>query len=149
MINENQSITINDKKQTIKNALIKADLVTLFVGLNDINYKIGYSSINELYEYADSFLDDLDEMLKLIKEYCKEDIIFIGYYNIYGSYYDEYFDYVNREVKLICNNYDIEFIDTMSIYNYVVHTDDVLMNEQESKNLSLKIIEIIKNKTLK
>lgn len=149
MINENEYITINDKKQTIKNALIKADLVTLFIGLNDINYKVGYSSINELYEYADSFLEDLDEMLKLIREYCKEDIIFIGYYNIYGSYYDKYFNYVNREAELICENYDIEFIDTMSIYNSDTHTNDISLNEEEIKNLSLKIIEIIKNRTLK
>lgn len=148
-IKENQYITINDKKQTIKNALIKADLVTLFVGLNDINYKVGYSSINELYEYADSFLEDLDEMLELIREYCKEDIIFIGYYNIYGSYYEEYFNYVNREVELICDNYDIEFIDTIDIYSSNDHTDDIALNEDESKNLSFKIIEIIKNKTLK
>lgn len=149
MINDNRYITINNKKQTIKNALIKADLVTIFIGLNDINYKVGYSSINELYEYTDSFLEDLDEMLKLIREYCKEDIIFIGYYNIYGSYYDEYFNYVNRETELICKNYNIEFVDTMSIYNYDIHTGDISMNEEESKNLSLKIIEIVKNKILK
>lgn len=149
MIKENKFITLNNKKQTIKNALIKSDLVTIFIGLNDINYKVGYSSMSELYEYADSFLDDLREMLQLIRENCKEDIIFIGYYNIYGSYYDEYFDYVNREAELICENYNIEFIDTMSIYNYDTHTDDISMDEKESKNLSLKIIEIVKNKTLK
>ena len=39
-IKENKAVIINNKKQTIKNALIKADLVTLFIGLNDINYKV-------------------------------------------------------------------------------------------------------------
>ena len=70
-INENKKITINDHEQTIKNALIKADLVTVFIGLNDINYKIGYSSMNELYDYADSFLTDIYDLLEILREYWR------------------------------------------------------------------------------
>lgn len=149
MIEENETITINSKKQTIKNALIKADLVTLFVGLNDINYKVGYSSINELYEYADSFLEDMDELLELVREYCKEDIVFIGYYNSYGSYYDEYFDYINREVELLTKEYNIEFISTENIYNMDNHVESIWMNQEEYKTLSNNIIEFINKKVLK
>ncbi len=149
MINDNKSISINNNKQTIKNALIKADLVTLFIGLNDINYKVGYSTINELYDYADSFLKDIDELLKLVREYCKEDIIMIGYYNTYGSYYDEYFDYINREVKLITEEYNIEFIDTTDIYNENNHIDYIWLDKTENKKISNKIIEIIEKNILK
>lgn len=148
-IKGNKSITINNKKQTIKNALIKADLVTLFVGLNDINYKVGYSNINELYDYADSFLNDINELLELIREYCKEDIILIGYYNSYGSYYDEYFNYINREVELLAKEYNIEFIPVDELYNVDNHIQSISMSKEEHKILSENIIEFIDMKILK
>lgn len=148
-IKENKAVTINDKKQTIKNALIKADLVTLFIGLNDINYKVGYSSMNELYDYADSFLDDMNELLELVREYCKEDIILIGYYNSYGSYYDEYFNYINREVEFLAKEHDIEFISVDQIYNIDSHIESIWMDEEEHRNLSIDIIKFIDEKILK
>lgn len=148
-IKENEQISINGKKQTIKNALIKADLVTLFIGLNDINYKVGYSSIDELYDYADSFLKDLNQLLKIIREYCKEDIILIGYYNSYGSYYEEYFDYINRETLLLAKDYGIKFIKTSDIYNIDNHPNDIKLSTTEHKQLANKIIEIIDDKILK
>lgn len=148
-IKENKVVTINEKKQTIKNALIKADLVTLFIGVNDINYKVGYSSMNELYDYADSFLNDMNELLELIREYCKEDIVLIGYYNSYGSYYDEYFDYINRQVELIAKEYNIEFISVDEIYNIDNHVESIWMNKEEHRNVSDKIIEFIDKKILK
>lgn len=148
-IKENKAVTINNKKQTIKNALIKADLVTLFVGLNDINYKVGYSSINDLYDYADSFLNDMNKLLKLVREYCKEDIILFGYYNSYGSYYDEYFDYINREVETLAKEYNIEFIPVDEIYNLDNHIESIWMNKQEHKTLSNSIITFIDEKILK
>lgn len=148
-IKDNTFVTINNKKQTIKNALIKSDLVTIFIGLNDINYKVGYSSMSELYEYADSFLDDLREMLQLIRENCKEDIIFIGYYNIYGSYYNEYFNYINREAELICKDHDIKFISSFEVYDSNKHIDNIFLNKQENKLISEKIIEVIDRKIFK
>ena len=148
-IKENKTITINEKKQTIKNALIKADLVTLFIGLNDINYKVGYSSINELYDYADSFLDDMNELLELVREYCKEDIVLIGYYNAYGSYYDEYFNYINREVENLAKEYNIKFITAHEIYNIDNHIESIWMDEEEHKILAQNIIEFIDEKILK
>lgn len=148
-IKENKSVTINEKKQTIKNALIKADLVTLFIGLNDINYKVGYSSINELYDYADSFLNDMNGLLQLVREYCKEDIVLLGYYNSYGSYYDEYFDYINREAELLATEYNIEFISVDELYNVDNHVESIWMNKEEHKVLSESIIEFIDKKILK
>lgn len=143
-IKENAYVTIEQKKHTIKNALIKADLVTIFVGLNDINYKVGYSSMSELYEYADSFLVDLNEMLKIIREYCKENIIFIGYYNIYGSYYDDYFNYINKKAQEICKDYNIKFVSLSKIYDSNKHISDILINREENQKLASEIIKIIK-----
>ena len=39
-LKENKEITVEDKKISIKHALIKADLVTVSVGMNDLFYKL-------------------------------------------------------------------------------------------------------------
>lgn len=117
MIDDNEKVLIDGKNRSIKNALIKADLVTLSIGNNDIMSKLSlYKNYNqrEIYEYLDSYLLDLESLIKLIKEYCKEDIIFIGYYNILNdSAADKYFKYLNDKAKNIINKYDIKYIDIL------------------------------------
>ena len=72
------------KKKSIKNALIKADLVTLSIGMNDFLYKMNLDveefSMEELYDYVDEMSEDTDTLLRLLREYCKEDIMMTNYY---------------------------------------------------------------------
>ena len=110
-LNENKKIG----NYTIQNALIKADIVTLYIGIADINYKIGNTNKEELYEYTDQVLNDIDQLLKLIRIYCKEKIYLIGYNNEYGISYDEYFDYTNKRLKSIATEYNIRFINITKI----------------------------------
>ena len=46
------------------------------------------------------------ELLILIRKYNKDKIYFLGYYNK-----NKYFDYINRELKTICKNSKITYID--------------------------------------
>ena len=78
-IEDNKKITINDKEVTLKNALIKADLVTLSIGANDFFYYINANPI-DVYEHINTVIKDIESLFVLIREYCKEDIIVIGYY---------------------------------------------------------------------
>lgn len=98
-------------KITIQNALIKSDILTLNIGINDINYKIGNTKKEELYNYTDQVLDDIEELFKLIRFYSKEKIYFIGFKNENGISYNEYFEYTNKRLKSICDEYKIIFID--------------------------------------
>lgn len=137
MIEDNKKIKINDSEQTIKNALIKADLLTFSIGMNDINYKIGNASINELYDYSDEILKDAEILFIILREYCKEDIIMLNYYNIYDSEYDEIFNYINSKLDEIASEYNIKVIDL----NNIVSNKSI-----KNKNISLKEHEIIFNK---
>ena len=137
MIEDNKKIKINDSEQTIKNALIKADLLTFSIGMNDINYKIGNASINELYDYSDEILKDAEILFIILREYCKEDIIMLNYYNIYESEYDEIFNYINSKLDEIASEYNIKVIDL----NNIVSNKSI-----KNKNISLKEHEIIFNK---
>ena len=98
-------------KVTIQNALIKADVLTLNIGINDINYKIGNTNKEELYNYTDQILDDINELLELIRSYSKEKIYFIGLKNTKGISYNDYFEYTNKRLKSKCDEYNILFID--------------------------------------
>lgn len=96
--------------QTIQNALIKADIITLYIGINDINYKIN-NNMNDLYNYTDQVLEDIEKLFKLIRIYSKEKIYVIGYKNNIGISYNDYFKYTNKRLKSICEEYKIKFID--------------------------------------
>lgn len=111
-------------KVTIQNALIKSDILTLNIGINDINYKIGNTNKEELYNYTDQVLVDIDELLKLIRSYSKEKIYYIGLKNNKGISYNEYFEYTNKRLKSICDEYNIYFIDI----NTKENVNDIISN---------------------
>lgn len=86
MINENETRIIHGKKQTLKNALIKADLLTLSVGNNDLFYSLGIynhseiTNIKEAEHKLNELMKDMEELFQLLREYCKEDILMTGFY---------------------------------------------------------------------
>lgn len=114
-IEDNRKLFSNGNNITLKNALIKADLVTLSIGSNDIYYKITTASPKECYEYIDQVLVDLEKLMELIRQYCKEDIIMINYYNSYQERYNEIFFYINDKLQNLGNVYEIQIVDITDI----------------------------------
>ena len=88
-INDNREFNYNNKEYTLDNVLIKADLIFISIGLNDLRY----NKINN-YDYVDEVLTDLDEVLKLIRKYSKEKV-YVFNYLIDNK---ELCDYVNRRL---------------------------------------------------
>lgn len=103
--------------QTIQNALIKADIITLKIGSNELNYKINNDEINELFEYCDTLTIDLENLFKLVRKYSKEQIYFIGLYNNHSEFYNEIYDYLNLKIEDLCNEYDIVYIKASNLDN--------------------------------
>lgn len=123
--NIKDNIEIDDKK--IQNILIKADVITLMIGNNELLYKSNTSDMTELFEYSNSLIEDLDELFELVRKYCKEKIFFIGFYNN-NEYYTELYTYLNLRIKDLCSDYNIEYINRNDIFN-----------EQENVNIYNKI----------
>lgn len=108
-IKENKEITINNKKQTIENSIIKADIITIWIGMNEIKYKIN-SSKSELYDYSDRLLIDMEDLFILLRKYSKEKIIFLNFYNPSNNN-DEVINYLNKKLEIIASEYDIKILD--------------------------------------
>ena len=106
-------IISNEKSKdgTIKNSLIKADLVTLKINIDDVYEKIEDSSFIGVYDYMDDLTKDFDKLLNLIRKYSKEDIMFIGYtYKNDNVDEREKITYLNKRYKEVCDRYDVIFI---------------------------------------
>ena len=56
-INNNKKVKVDNKEKTIKNALIKSDLVTLSIGINDITSKINIQNINAINNFSKLYAD--------------------------------------------------------------------------------------------
>ena len=131
-INDNKEIRINGKKQTLQNSLIKADLLTVKIGSNEIKYKIKDKDLAGLYNYIDEYLNDLDKLFKLLRKYDKETIIYINTVNNQNEYIDEIIEYLNLKVEELCNDYKIEYME-------LNNRNDIKIKEKVLKYLQLTI----------
>lgn len=112
-IKENKEITVNNKKQSIENSIIKADVITIWIGMNEIKYKIN-SNKNELYNYCDQLLIDMEELFILLRKFSKEEIIFLNFYNP-SNINDDVIIYLNKKLEIIAKEYNIKILDISNI----------------------------------
>ena len=112
-ITYNKTVTFNNKEYKLQNLLIKANLITLSIGMNDlINKK------NITYDYTDELLDDIEDLLELIIKYNKDEIYFLSFYNVINN--QELIDYCNNKLKSICGENNINFIDISELDKYII-----------------------------
>lgn len=107
IIRENEYIYCDGHKQTIQNALIKADMLTISIGTNDLEYGITKYEEPEIYNYMDTLLLDLETFFEEVKTYTKEQVFFIKYP------YEEnkYLAYFYEKVEKLCKKYSFAYID--------------------------------------
>ncbi len=124
-IEQNKKIQIKNKMQTLKNALIKADLITLSIGMNDLFYKIGVNSdlqslnYSEIYYHIDEMMEDMENLFELLREYCKEDIIMTNFYNpidIQNEQLNEVLNYANKRLNELAHIYHISIVHINKIF---------------------------------
>ncbi len=133
MIEENKTIRINNKEQSIKNALIKADVLSIDVGRVDLFTEFAYEKDMEvLYNYTDEIMNDMDHLLNLIRLYCKEDIFLLQIYNPKNLFPQDIIDYMNSKLKVAAKKYKINFVSYEIKNNMIQNTIDLNgVGEQE------------------
>lgn len=149
-IEDNKKLTINDKNITLKNALIKADIVTLSIGANDFFYYLN-ASYTDVYDHINESLNDVENLFKLVREYCKEDIIVVGYYTPFESHekidtMDEIIKFANKKLEELCNEYDMHFVDVFELFKenpYLPNPNDIHPSIEGYEAISKEIIKVI------
>ena len=150
----------DSKSLTIKKALMHADIITLSTGLNELLYKLQNENLDsyQMYKYIDNLIEDIDDLIDIIKKYCKEDIFILGYYNPYvnknvSDDIDKYIKYANNKLIELSKDEEIIYIDLYNILknNSQVFTsvDSHYPNIDGYKLISREIIEKIEKKVIK
>lgn len=149
-IEDNKKLTINDKNITLKNALIKADIVTLSIGANDFFYYLN-ANYTDVYDHINESLNDVENLFKLVREYCKEDIIVVGYYTPFESHekidtMDKIIKFANKKLEELCNEYDMYFVDVFELFKenpYLPNPNDIHPSIEGYEAISKEIIKVI------
>lgn len=113
-IKYNKTIIYKEKEYKIQNLLIKANLITISIGMNDLLYK---NNIDK-YEYGDELLKDMEKLLFLIRKYNKDKIYVLSFYNIINN--EELITYLNKKLMSICEKNNIQYVDISKLNNYII-----------------------------
>lgn len=147
---DNKKIIINDKNITLKNALIKADIVTLSIGANDFFYYLN-ANYDDVYDHINESLNDVESLFKLVREYCKEDIIVVGYYTPFKEHekidtMDEIIKFANKKLEELCSEYNMYFVDIFELFKenpYLPNPNDIHPSIEGYEAISKEIIKVI------
>lgn len=116
-INDNIAFEYDNIKYNVDNCLIKADIIFLSIGFNDLNYNINY-------DYIDEVMEDFNKLFKLLRKYSKERIVFFNYYYFFD---DDIMKYINKKIQVLSLKYNIDVIkfnnkyfdDSIRLSNYL------------------------------
>lgn len=135
-IENNKVVEVDGKKIYLKEILRESDLVTLTIGANDfihiINFKDIEGSLNveSAKKKADEIAKRIEELIILIKQYAKKQIIVTGYFNPYPRNIEyketitELVKYFNNLIEEVCEEQEVNYVD---IY-------DLISNEKALPN---------------
>ena len=109
----NDNIEINNR--TIQNILIKSDLVIIEIGIDELYMAL---NVSNKYEYLDEMVNDMEKLINLVKKYCKEKIIIVGYYNPTRNIENQkYVNYINEKYYDISKKYKINYLNIDELNN--------------------------------
>ena len=121
-IKYNKVVKFNNKEYKLQNLLIKSNLITLSIGMNDLIY-----AKNLNYTYADNLLDDLERLFIVIRKYNKDKIYFLGFYNIINN--NDLIEYKKKKIRDLCKENNIKYVDISKLNEFIKYNDNYPNND--------------------
>ena len=115
-IRYNKIVKYNNKEYKLQNLLIKANIITLSIGMNDLIYVKNLD-----YDYADQLLDDIERLFIIIRKFNKDKIYYLGFYNIINNI--DLINYLNKKVELLCEENNIKYVDISNLNKYIKYNN--------------------------
>lgn len=164
-LESNKKIKVDGKEITIKHALIKADLVTVSIGSNDLFYKLNIgtefdlSEFDDIYIYVDESISDVDKLLYELRKSCKEQIMVFGFYNPFTNFSSTLSDvvepvivYANDKMKSLTKKYDMTYVDIHDTFlannEYLPSKLEIHPTKDGYKAMGRAVIDLIDEKML-
>lgn len=164
-LKNNKKVNVNGKELTIKHALIKADIVTLSVGSNDLFYKLNIGNefdlneFDDIYTYVDESINDVDKLLYELRKSCKEQIMVFGFYNPFTNFSSSLANtiepiiiYANGKMENIVKKYNMTYVDIHDTFlandNYLPSKLEIHPTKDGYKAMAKSVISLIDKKTL-
>ena len=117
-IKDNKTIKVGNDIYYLKKVLRESDVLVISVGMEELTKNYNKYDMAHNNNYLNKMYDDITKLIKEIKKYAYEKIIFIGYYNP-TNYYDSSVDnfFYNWDIKLneLMVNNDINYINTYEL----------------------------------
>lgn len=132
-----------EKDITIKNAIIKADFITISIGLNDF-----FNYLNDYQLLKDNLISlkyDMKELLESLRKISKEKIILIGIYNPNqeDNRINNVIMEINKIYKLLAQEYNIYYLD---IYEDIKpHIKDTFPTKEGYELIVTKLIRYVES----
>ena len=145
----NKTIVLNDKEYYIKKMLRESDLLVISLGMDELAYY--FNNSDRIHQEFDKMLLNLEDFINVVRDYTKNKIVFVGYYNPtknYTSDIDELFYYIDDSLIKMLNKYDVDYI---SIYekvksgNYLDNNKNYHLNSKGYLMIANEIINYIEN----
>ena len=99
---DNHSIIINGDIVYFKKVLRESDVVIIDLGMDELSNHFNKYDMNSNYNYFDTILLSIKDLISEIKKYCYGKIVFLGFYNP-KPYYDSKIDQFFYEIDLNLN----------------------------------------------
>lgn len=164
-LNNNKKIKVDGKEITLKHALIKADIVTVSIGSNDLFYKLNVGNefdlneMDDIYTYIDESINDVNKLLFELRKSCKEQIMVFGFYNPFTNYsstlsnmVEPFIEYANAKMETLVRKYNMTFVDIHDIFlandNYLPSKLEIHPTSAGYKAMSKAVINNIDKKIL-
>ena len=130
----------------IQNILIKSDLIILEIGIDELYMAL---NVSDKYRYLDEMIYNMDELIKLIRKYCKEKIILVGYYNPTRNIDNQkYINYINDKYYDISKKYNIKYLNIDELNNKIYFsTNNYHINDRGYNWLNSQIMKTIYKNT--
>lgn len=127
----------------IKQTIASADIITISIGLDEFaDLSIENNLTNEAIS---NYLNEMELLLKTVREFYDKEIIIIGLYPAYKFDQNDAVE-VNHELKTIAGEYNCQFLDIIAYYlndEYFLDKTSYYLNYKAHQKIATNLIEMI------
>ena len=134
--------TLESTGVSITQAISKAKILTISLGMNELSHKMEIET-----EEVESYLTNMEKILKLLRIYNKKDIFLIGLYETTFLNSTKVTE-INDGLRKLCETYQVHYIDITDILSnkeYLFNNKSFYFNYRAHRYISEEMLKFLSN----